>query len=340
MPTSGLRIFFSPHTIPFNLKEESALVSKNPIYSFVIPVFNEEETLPELARRMKELLTRLDGPAEVILVDDGSRDKSYVQMMEVNEADPRFKLVKLSRNFGHQIAITAGMDVCTGKATIIMDADLQDPPEVVLDMIAKWKEGFEVVYAVRKDREGETVFKKFTAAVFYRLLRRLTEMDMPADVGDFRLVDRKALDAFKKMRERHRYVRGMFSWIGFRQTGVFYVRQKRFAGDTKYPLSKMLKLARDAIVGFSYAPLRLTLNIGFAISAVSLLYGAAAIVLKLCGFYTVTGWASLAALVCFLGGFQLIVIGILGEYLGRIHEEVKNRPLYLVQFTQGIEPNN
>lgn len=307
-----------------------------PVYSFVIPIFNEEETIQELHKQVSALLSRLDDSSEVILIDDGSVDRSYELMMGIQKKDPRFKLIRLSRNFGHQIAVTAGMDASQGKATIIMDADLQDPPEVVLEMIRKWKEGFEVVYAVRSEREGETFFKKMTAAVFYRVLRKLTNLDMPADVGDFRLVDRRALEAFQAMRESNRYVRGMFSWVGFKQTGVLYQRKKRFAGETKYPLHKMLKLARDAIVGFSYAPLRFTLNLGFFVSGCSLLYAFYAVTRHLLGI-TVTGWTSLAVLVSFLGGVQLVVIGLLGEYIGRIHEEVKRRPLYLVRATEGLE---
>lgn len=308
-----------------------------PKYSIVIPVFNEEHSLPELKIRITELLSKLDGPGEVILVDDGSRDRSYELMMKIQSQDPRFKLIRLSRNFGHQIAVTAGMDYAAGDATIVMDADLQDPPSVVLEMAKKWQEGFEVVYAVRQAREGETFFKKISALLFYRVLRKMTDLDMPADVGDFRLVDRKALEAFKELRESNRYVRGMFSWIGFKQTGVLYKRHQRFAGETHYPFRKMLKLAKDAIVSFSYAPLRLTLNLGFFISGCSIVYGLVAIYLKVTGQFTVTGWPSLAALVSFLGGAQLVVIGILGEYIGRIHEEVKGRPLYFISATQGID---
>jgi dolichol-phosphate mannosyltransferase len=308
-----------------------------PEYSLVVPIFNEEETLSELARRLTLLLDALDGPAEVVLVDDGSSDRSYDLMVAARETDPRFKVLRLSRNFGHQIAITAGMDVAAGNAVIVMDADLQDPPEVVLEMAARWREGFDVIYGVREERPGETRFKKATASAFYRLLRRISNIDVPLDVGDFRLVDRRALEAFKSMRETNRYVRGMFSWIGFRQVGVTFQRDERFAGDTKYPLTKMLKFATDGVVSFSAAPLRLALNLGFAVSALSFALGVLAVILKLAGFYSIPGLASIAVFVAFLGGIQLLVLGLMGEYVARIHDEVKDRPLYLVRDTHGLQ---
>ena len=308
-----------------------------PEYSLVVPIFNEEETLSELARRLTLLLDALDGPAEVVLVDDGSGDRSYELMVAARETDPRFKVLRLSRNFGHQIAITAGMDVAAGNAVIVMDADLQDPPEVVLEMAARWREGFDVIYGVREERPGETRFKKATASAFYRLLRRISNIDVPLDVGDFRLVDRRALEAFKSMRETNRYVRGMFSWIGFRQIGVTFQRDERFAGDTKYPLTKMLKFATDGVVSFSAAPLRLALNLGFAVSALSFAFGVVALISKLAGLYSIPGLASIAVLVAFLGGIQLLVLGLMGEYIARIHDEVKDRPLYLVRDTHGFQ---
>lgn len=306
-------------------------------YSFVLPIYYEEETIPVLYERMGKILAQLDGPAEVICVNDGSQDQSGPLLDEIAKKDPRYKIIHFSRNFGHQIAITAGMDYASGSATIVMDADLQDPPEVVLDMVAKWKEGYEIVYAMRVSREGETWFKKFTASLYYRLLKKLTSIDMPADVGDFRLIDRKALEAFRKLKETNRYVRGMFAWLGFRQAGVTYVRHARQAGFTKYPLAKMLKLARDGIIGFSTTPLRFALNIGFFIAAASFLAGLWALFLKLSGFYTVDGWTSITMVVSFIGGVQLMVVGILGEYVGRIHDEVKNRPLYLIREMKGFD---
>jgi polyisoprenyl-phosphate glycosyltransferase len=308
-----------------------------PVYSIVIPVFNEEDTLPELRARLSELMASLDGPAEVVLVDDGSGDRSYQLMSDISRNDPRFRVAQLSRNFGHQTAITAGMDLAVGDAIIIMDADLQDPPEVVLEMAARWREGYEVVCGVREHRRGETAFKRATASVFYRLLRKLTDLDIPADVGDFRLVDRKALSAFRSLREHSRYVRGLFAWIGFRQIGVRYERAERFAGRTNYPLHKMVKLATDGIVSFSVAPLRLALNCGFVIAGVSFLIGVAAVVMKLHGYQLIPGWASLVVATSFLGGVQLIVLGVLGEYIGRIYEEVRNRPLYIIRDSHGFE---
>lgn len=303
----------------------------SPVYSFVIPIFNEESTISELYARLCEFLKVLDAPAQVVLVDDGSSDNSLAMMRELAGKDSRLKIVELSRNFGHQIAITAGMDHTSGDAIIIMDADLQDPPEVVQEMIEKWKEGYEIVYGIREEREGETWFKRVTAAAFYRLLRKLTDLNLPVDVGDFRLVDRKALNAFKSLRERNRYVRGLFCWIGFRHTGVRYKRAARFAGETKYPLRKMLKLATDGVVSFSIFPLRLALTAGFWIAGLSFVVGIWAIVDKLTGRYVVQGWVSTVVAVAFLGGIQLIILGIMGEYLGRIYEEVKARPLYLVR---------
>jgi dolichol-phosphate mannosyltransferase len=305
-------------------------------YSIVIPIYNEQESFPDLIKRLREVMDRLDGPVEVVLVDDGSRDASYQLMVEANRADPRFKVLQLSRNFGHQIAITAGMDVTSGQAVIVMDADLQDPPQVILEMAARWQEGYEVVYAVREHREGESLFKKTTATLFYGLQRRLAEIEQPVDVGDFRLVDRKALDAFLQMRERNRYVRGMFSWIGFRQGAVSYTRASRQAGRSKYPLRKMLSLASDGFVGFSTAPLRFALTAGLLLAIGSVGYGMVAIALKLAGMPYVPGYASLLVTITFLSGVQLIVIGMVGQYVARIYDEVRGRPLYLVREARGF----
>ncbi len=307
-----------------------------PEYSLVLPVHNEAETLPELVRQLTSLLDRLDGPAEVIFVDDGSTDGSYELMLGARDADSRLKILRLSRNFGHQIAITAGMDVAAGHAVIIMDADLQDPPEVVLEMAARWREGFDVIYGVRQDRRGDSRFKKATAAAFYRLFRRMSDIDVPLDAGDFRLVDRRALEAFKAMRETNRYVRGMFGWIGFRQAGVRFERAERFAGDTKYPLTKMLKFASDGLVSFSTAPLRFALKLGFVVAGLSFVFGVVALVSKFLGLYSIPGLASIAVFVSFIGGIQLLVLGLMGEYIARIHDEVKGRPLYLVRDAHGL----
>jgi polyisoprenyl-phosphate glycosyltransferase len=305
-------------------------------YSFVIPVFNERESLPELHRRLDAVVADLGGEAELIFVDDCSFDGSYELLERLQSADPRLKVIRFARNFGHQVAITAGLDHANGDAVIVMDADLQDPPEVVPDLVARWQEGYEVVYAVRDERAGEPWLKRTTASWFYRLLRRIANIDVPLDAGDFRLVDRRALDAFRSMRERGRYVRGMFSWVGFRQTGVPYDRDERFAGEPKYSFSKSLRLAGDALISFSNAPLRLALIGGFVVSTLSFLIGISAILAKLTGVFVVPGWASIFVAVSFLGGVQLLLTGMLGLYVARIYDEVKARPLYVVREALGF----
>src|SRR6266487_244627 len=307
-------------------------------YSIVVPVYNEEDSIPGLVTQLREVMDCLDGPAEVLLVDDGSRDAGYQLMLAANADDPRFKPLQLSRNFGHQVAITAGMDVASGQAVVVMDADLQDPPQVILEMAARWQEGYEIVYAVRERREGETFLKKATARLYYNLLRSLAEVDQQIDVGDFRLVDRKALDAFLQMRERNRYVRGMFCWIGFRQVAVRYTRASRQAGHSKYRLRKMLRLASDGIVGSSAAPLRLGVMAGLLMAVAAVGYGLLAIALKLAGLPYVPGYASLLVTITFLSGIQLIVIGIVGQYLARVYDEVRGRPLYVVRQARGLTP--
>jgi polyisoprenyl-phosphate glycosyltransferase len=306
------------------------------LYSFVIPVFNEQETLPELYRRLSAVLDGLDGDSELLFIDDCSYDRSHGLLLDLQRRDPRCKIIRFARNFGHQIAISAGLDFALGDAVIVMDADLQDPPELVPELIARWREGYEVVYAVRERREGEAWLKRKTADWFYRLLRRVASVQMPVDAGDFRLVDRQALDAFRSLRERSRYVRGMFSWVGFRQTGVPYRRPERFAGEPKYSFRKSLKLGIDGVVSFSNAPLRLALVWGFIFSAVSFVVGIAAIVAKMAGAFVVPGWASIVVVVSFLGGIQLTLMGMMGLYIGRIYEEVKSRPLYIVRETHGL----
>src|SRR5215469_2097994 len=306
-------------------------------YSIVVPVHNEEESIPELVGQLRETMDKLDGPAETVLVDDGSQDSSYPLMLVARGLDPRFKVIQLSRNFGHQLAITAGMDHASGQAVVVMDADLQDPPHVILEMAAKWQEGYEVVYGVRQRREGETKFKTATATTFYSLLRRLASIEQTVDVGDFRLVDRKALDAFLGMREHNRYVRGMFSWIGFRQAAVPYEREPRHAGTSKYPLRKMIKFAADALVGFSTAPLQFALVGGFVIAVLAVAYGLVAIALKLAGLPYVPGYASLLVTIAFLSGVQLMVMGMVGQYVARVYDETRGRPLYLVREAHGFE---
>ncbi len=301
-----------------------------PVYSFVIPLFNEEAVLPILLHRLDRLMAALDGSAEIIFVDDGSTDTTGIVAAARAKDHPCYRYVALSRNFGHQIAISAGLDRASGEAVIIMDADLQDPPEVVLELAAKWREGFEIVYAMRLSRDGESRVKRATAALFYRLMRKLTPVDIPADVGDFRLVDRKAVEAFRSMPERDRFVRGMFGWMGFSQTAVRFHRLPRVAGKTKYNWARMNKLALDGIIGFSDAPLRLALWSGALVSFSALLYGAYAAVMAAFGAQLVSGWASTIVLVSFLAGMNLLMTGIVGVYVGRIHTEVKNRPLYVV----------
>jgi glycosyltransferase involved in cell wall biosynthesis len=301
-----------------------------PVYSLVVPAYNEEGVIQELAVRLIDVMDGLDGDSEAILVDDGSRDRTWERMIEVARDEPRFRLVRLSRNFGHQIALTAGVDVAGGDAVIVMDADLQDPPEVALELAKRWREGYDVVYAVRDRREGETRFKRATAAAFYRGFNRISEVQVPLDVGDFRLVDRRALDVFNQMRESNRFVRGMFSWIGLEQAGVVYARRERFAGDTKYPLRKMLRFAATGVISFSAAPLRAALNLGFFVSFVAFALGVWSIVVKVSGLYEVPGWTSIVVVTTFIGGIQLIVLGVIGEYIGDIHAEVKRRPLYVI----------
>jgi dolichol-phosphate mannosyltransferase len=307
-----------------------------PVYSLVIPIYNEEAVLPILLRRLDALLDALDAPAEAIFVDDGSSDASTIALEAKARADARYRFVRLSRNFGHQVAITTGMDRAAGQAVIVMDADLQDPPEVVLDMVAKWKEGAQVVYAERLSREGESGFKRSTADLFYRLLGRLSDIDIPRNVGDFRLVDRRALDAFLAMPERDRFVRGMFAWIGFRQAVVQFHRPPRAAGETKYSLTKMLRLAANGLVSFSDAPLRLALWAGLAFSSLAMLYGLGVIAMWVMNADFARGWSSIVVLVTFLGGANMLVTGVLGVYVGRIYSEVKRRPLYVIEREVGF----
>ena len=273
----------------------------------------------------------LDGSAEIILVDDGSTDGSFQVMRKLHEADDRVRVLRMSRNFGHQIAITAGLDHARGDAVVIMDGDLQDPPEVVPALAEKWREGFDVVYAVRDDREGESRVKLTTASWFYRLLGRMSEVAIPRDAGDFRLIDRRVVDAVKAMPEHHRYLRGMFAWVGFDRAGVHYARDARHAGRTKFPMRKMLGFATDGIVSFSTVPLRMTLVLGFLVSLAAFVLAIFAVLAKVTGAYTVPGWASITVGVALLGGVQLTVLGVMGEYIARIHDEVKQRPLYLVR---------
>lgn len=302
-----------------------------PKYSIIAPVYNEAESLPELQRRIIEVMDQTGEPWELVLVDDGSSDGSTEVIREIAKKDERFRAVIFARNFGHQIAVTAGLDHSRGDAVVIIDADLQDPPEVILEMIAKWKEGYEVVYAVRSEREGETWFKKTTASMFYRVIYKITDVKIPMDTGDFRLLDRRVVDVMNRMRERHRFLRGMSAWIGFKQIGLPYKRSARYAGVTKYPFKKMLALALNAITGFSYFPLQVATYIGFISAAISIIAIPVVIIERLTGQQAFIGQATTLIAVLFLGGVQLISLGILGEYIGRIYDEVKGRPIYITR---------
>ena len=300
-------------------------------YSIIAPIYNELDNLPELHKRVRDVMSTMDGNWELILVDDGSTDGSTDRIRELAAQDEHVRPVIFARNFGHQVAITAGWDYARGEAVVIIDADLQDPPEVIPGMIEKWKEGYEVVYAVRAEREGETWFKKITAAAFYRIIYRITDVKIPVDTGDFRLMDRKVVNVLKVMRERHRFPRGMSAWVGFRQVGVPYKRAARHAGVTKYPFKKMLKLALNAITGFSYFPLQMATYVGFFAAALSILAIPVVIIMRLAGHSAFLGQATTLIAVLFLGGVQLISLGVLGEYIGRIYDEAKGRPLYIVR---------
>ena len=305
----------------------------NITYSVVAPIFNEEENLPELYRRVKETLTQLRKPWELILVDDGSSDNSSALMRALAKKDKRVRPIIFARNFGHQVAVTAGLDYSRGDAVIVIDSDLQDPPELILDMAKKWQEGYEVVFAVRAEREGESWFKLWTASAFYRLIYRITDVKIPLDAGDFRLMDRKVVNVMNSMRERHRFLRGMSAWVGFKQIVVEYKRSARIAGETKYPFRKMLRLALNAVTGFSYFPLQVATFFGFFSAGIAILAMPVVIYLRASGSQTFFGQASTLLAVLFLGGVQLISLGILGEYIGRLYDEAKGRPLYIVRET-------
>jgi glycosyltransferase involved in cell wall biosynthesis len=311
---------------------------ERPTLTIVIPVFNEAEMIPELDRRLRQFLGELGETWEVLFVNDGSRDASFQLLSELALREPRYKILSFSRNFGHQIAITAGLDRAEGEAVVVMDADLQDPPEVVREMVQRWREGHDVVYGVRKKRIGDTVFKRATAAVYYRLLRSMLQFEIPVDAGDFRLMSRTVVLTLRLLRERHRFVRGMVSWVGFRQTAVFYERQGRFAGETKYPLRKMIRFALDGIASFSIVPLKIATWLGVLAGLVAIAAGAWALYEKLSGGGVVQGWTTIMFLVGMGFSAQLLMTGILGEYVGRIYEEVKRRPLYAVAAQVNLEP--
>jgi dolichol-phosphate mannosyltransferase len=309
-----------------------------PDLSVVVPVCNEAPALEELHRRLASALDALEIRFEVIFVNDGSTDESLAILSEVHTRDPRFKIVDFSRNFGQQLAVTAGIDHATGKAVVVMDGDLQDPPEILPKLIERWKEGYEVVYAVRRRSVEEPFLKRVAYASFYRLLRRIAEVEIPLDSGDFALMDRRVVDMLRSMPERNRYVRGLRAWVGFRQIGVEYERASRSAGETKYNWRGLLRLAYDGIFSFSEAPLRLTRDIGFIITLFAGLLGLWTLVKRLLLYEVVPGFATLAILVLFFGGVQLLTVGVLGEYIARIYTEVKARPRYVLRELRGVEP--
>lgn len=305
-------------------------MSDKELVSIVTPVFNEADVIALFYERVRRAMAGLDATAyELIFVDDGSTDGSYDKLVALANAGADTKIIKFSRNFGHQIAITAGVDLAKGDAVVVIDADLQDPPEVIKTFVEKWREGYDVVYGVRAKRDGESRMKLLTAAVFYRLLHRIIKLDIPIDVGDFRLMSRRVVEHLKELKEKDRFVRGLVSWIGFKQTGVEYLRDKRYAGETKFPYRKMVKFALDGITSFSDVPLKLATWLGYIASFLALLYACSVFVQKALG-YTVQGWATIMVAMLFLGGVQLISLGIIGQYVGRIFNECKQRPLYII----------
>jgi len=305
-------------------------------FSIVVPVFNEAESLAELYRRMGAVMDGLDGACELILVNDGSHDGTAQLLRALQAKDARVRVLEFSRNFGHQMAITAGLDYADGSAVIVIDADLQDPPEAIPLLVAEWQRGAQVVFAVRAKRLGESWLKRSSAAAFYRIINRLTELHIPLDSGDFRLLDRQVVLALREVREHHRFMRGLSVWLGFRQASVQYVRHERFAGVSKYPMRKMLRFAADGITSFSYVPLQLATTLGFLAAGLALLGIPAVLLLRLSGYLAFEGQATTLSSVLLLGGVQLIFLGIIGEYLGRIYNEVKKRPLYIISAQLGF----
>ncbi len=306
--------------------------------SVVVPMYNEEGTVQRFFERMEgvrqiffERFSIGRDDCEVIFINDGSRDNTLHILKDICIGNNGYTLINLSRNHGHQTAITAGIDAAKGDAVAVIDGDLQDPPEFIADMYAKFLEGFDVVYAIRRKREGETFFKLFTAKVFYRLLKKLTNVDIPLDTGDFRIMSRRVVNVFSSLRERHRFIRGMISWIGFPQIGLEYERHERFAGATKYTLSKMLKFAADGITSFSAVPLKLASYLGVSTAIFGFLYALYTVYLRLFTDIPIQGWSSIIVAVLIIGGVQLIALGMIGEYLGRVHDETKYRPLYIVE---------
>jgi len=313
------------------------MMSERPELSVVIPAYNEESNVATMYERLVSALDEVVDGLEILYVDDGSADATWERVVELAADDPRVRGLRFARNFGHQAALTAGVDASRGRAVVIIDGDLQDPPEVIPEMVARWREGFEVVYGQREEREGETWFKLATAKLFYRILRGITNVEIPVDTGDFRLMGPRAVEAFRALPERNRFIRGLVSWIGFPQVAVRYTRRARQIGETKFPVRRMLRFALDGITSFSFFPLRIATWTGFAVSLFAFLYIVVVLVLKVVGVSWL-GYTSLMAAILFLGGVQLLMIGIIGEYLGRIFDEVKRRPLYLIgERTDGEE---
>lgn len=313
-------------------------MSQKPRYSIVAPIYNEEGNIQLLYEKICEVMDSTNEPWELITINDGSRDRSLEMLEALAANDPRIKIVNFARNFGHQIAVTAGLDYTSGDAVVIIDADLQDPPEMVLEMIERWKAGYEVVYAVREQRHGESWFKLLTAKIFYRLIYRITDVDIPLDTGDFRLMDRKVVDALQSMREHNRFIRGMTSWIGFKQVGVNYVRQARHSGETKYPLRKMIRFAMDAITGFSYFPLQIMIYVSFVLGVLAVLAIPIISVLRVVlGSGFLGGQVTTIVLLLMLSAFQLFFLFIMGQYVARIYDEVRDRPLYIVASETGFD---
>jgi dolichol-phosphate mannosyltransferase len=308
-----------------------------PKYSFIVPIYNEEDTLFEMYRRVRAVMDQMDGPVELVLVNDGSRDRSLSLMRELHEQDPQVCYLSLARNFGHQVAVTAGLNFVRGQAIVILDADLQDPPELIPALVEQWQQGYQVVYAQRTKRLRESWFKRLPAYVFYRLMRRLADVEIPVDTGDFCLMDRQVVDVLNTMPERNRYIRGLRSWVGLQQTSVYFEREPRFAGEVKYTFRKSLSLAVNSLVSFSKLPLRLSTYVGLVAAVAAVLMAVLVLYWRIVAPTSpLTGFASIMIAIFFLGAVQLVSIGILGEYVGRIYEEVKGRPLYVLSEVAGF----
>ncbi len=313
-------------------------MSEKPRYSIVAPIYNEEGNIQNLYERVSKVMDSTGESWELVTVNDGSRDQSFPLLEALSRKDPRIKVINFARNFGHQLAVTAGLHNTSGEAVVVIDADLQDPPELILDMIERWKAGYHVVYAVRQERKGESWFKLFTAKLFYRLIYRITDVDIPLDTGDFRLMDRKVVDALNSMPEHNRFIRGLTSWIGFKQTGVTYVREAREWGETKYPLKKMVRFAMDAVTGFSYFPLQVMVYVAFILGVLAILAVPIIAILRLIlGFQFLGGQVTNIVVLLVVGAFQLFFLFIMGQYVARIYDETRGRPLYIVADKVGFD---